>query len=212
MGVHMFSSEEARDRAKKIFEAQRQNKVIKFDRRGNPVPVTEAATYGKKTVLYDRKGEFARDSSSDSGWFDDFSFEQDSPEFRIGPMRDNAQRHQVEREKLASAFDAIEIDPPWSGIIGAIGGATQPIPGGPIRDFQVVVPSGYPNAEPRAYPYGWTPAGPHVYSEGHLCLWHPHDWSPKYTLAYAVAKTYLWIHKHEEYVRSGRWPGKQQQH
>jgi hypothetical protein len=205
-----MTPEEARARARKIFEAQKRGQVIKLTKDGTPVPATEPEFYGKKTVLYDRKGEFARDFFNDFDWFDEF--EQDSPEFRIGSVRGNVHRHQVEREKLASAWNAIEIDPPGNGIITTIGGAAQPIPGGAIRDFQIVVSLGYPNAEPRAYPYGWIATGQHVYSDGHLCLWHPGDWSPRYTLAYVVAKTYIWIHKHEEYVRSGRWPGNQQEH
>lgn len=207
-----MTPEEARARARKIFEAQKQGQVIKLTKDGLLAPATEPESYGKKTVLYDRKGEFARDFFNNSDWFDEFDFEQDSPEFRMGPVRDNAHRHQVEREKLASAWNAIEIDPLGYGIITTIGGAAQPTPGGAIRDFQIVVSRGYPNAEPRAYPYGWTATGQHAYSDGHLCLWHPGDWSPRYTLAYAVAKTYVWIHKHEEYVRSGRWPGSQQEH
>jgi hypothetical protein len=207
-----MTPEEARARARKIFEAQKQGQVIKLDQTGAPVPVTEPERYGKKTVLYDRKGEFAQDFFSGFGWLDEFNFEQDSPEFRMGSVRDNAHRHQVEREKLASAWNAIEIDPPWYGTITMIGGAAQPVPGGAIRDFQIVVSRGYPNAEPRAYPHGWIATGQHVYSDGHLCLWHPDDWSPRYTLAYAVAKTYVWIYKHEEYVRSGRWPGNRQEH
>jgi hypothetical protein len=207
-----MTPEEARARARKIFQAQAQGQVIKLDQGGNPVPVTEPAFYGKKTTLYDPKGEFARDLFNNFEWFDDFNFDQDSPEFRMGSVRDNAHRHEVEREKLASAWNAIEINPTWYGVITSIGGAAQSIPGGLIRDFQIVVSGGYPNAEPRAYPIGWTPTGQHVYKDGHLCLWRPNDWSPRYTLAYAVAKTYVWIHKHEEYVRSGWWPGNQQEH
>lgn len=207
-----MTPEEARARARKIFAAQKQGQVIKLDQSGNPMAATEPDSYGKKTVLYDRKGEFARDFFSDFDWLDELNFEQDSPEFRMGFVRDNAHRHEVEREKLASAWNAIEIDPPWYGIITTVGGAAQPIPGGAIRDFQIVVSRGYPNAEPRAYPHEWTATGQHVYNDGHLCLWHPDDWSPRYTLAYAVAKTYVWIHKHEEYVRSGWWPGNQQEH
>ena len=207
-----MTPEEARARARKIFEAQKVGQVIKLDKSGTPVPVTEPEIFGKKTVLFDRKGEFAQDSFRSPEWFDWLDFEQDSPEFRMGPVRDHEHRHRVERKKLASAWNAIEIDPPWGGMIQTIGGAAQPVPGGDIRDFQIVVSRGYPNAEPRAYPHGWIATGQHVYSDGHLCLWHPGDWSPRYTLAYAVAKTYVWIHKHEEYVRSGRWPGNQQEH
>jgi hypothetical protein len=210
--------EQARARARKIFEAQKQGQVIKLNKDGTLVPATGLGShgglggYGKKTVLYDRKGEFARDFFDSFDGYDEFDFERDSPEFRMGPVHDIEHRHQVEREKLASAWSAIEIDPPWYGIITAIGGAPEPIPGGAIRDFQIVVPPRYPNAEPRAYPLGWSATGPHVYEDGHLCLWHWNDWSPRHTLAYAVAKTYVWIYKHEEYVRSGWWPGNQQEH
>jgi hypothetical protein len=197
-----MTPEQARARARKIFEQQKQGQSIKINRDGTPAPAAEPATYGKKTVLHDRKGEFAFDL-----------FERDSPEFRMDTLvRGTAHRYEVERKKLASAWNAIEIDPPGYGAITAIAGSVQPIPGGDYRDFQIIVSGGYPNSEPRAYAYGWTPTGPHAYKDGHMCLWHPNDWSPKYTLAYVVAKTYVWIYKHEEYVRSGQWLGNQQRH
>src|SRR5690349_6169046 len=123
-----MTPEEARARAKKIFAAQKQGQVIKLDQSGNPVPATEPDSYGKRTVLYDRKGEFARNLFNYFDWPDELNFEQGSPEFRMGSVRDNLHRHQLEREKLASAWNAIEINPPWFGIITAIGGAAQPIP------------------------------------------------------------------------------------
>jgi hypothetical protein len=212
MEVRMVSAAEAKARAAMILDGQKAGQVIKLTPGGDLQAVVEADGYGKRTMLFDDKGEFGRGSSGGFDWSNKYNFERDSPEFRMGRVRDLAHRFQVEREKLDSAFNGLLIDPPWHGTISAIGGAVEPIPGGFIRDFQVVVTRGYPNAEPKAYARGgWTATGPHVYKEGHLCLWHPRDWSPKYTLAYTVAKTYLWIHKHEQYVRSGRWPGNQQQ-
>jgi hypothetical protein len=197
-----WTAEQARARARALLDAQKRGQVIKFNIDGTPVPATEPATYGKKIVLHDRKGEFAFDF-----------FERDSPEFRMDTqVHGIAHRHEIERKKLASAWNAIAIDPPGYGVITTIAGSFQPIPDRDIRDFQIVVSNGYPNTEPRAYAYGWTATGPHAYKDGHLCLWHPNDWSPKYTLAYVVGKTYLWIYKHEEYLRSGQWLGNQQRH
>jgi hypothetical protein len=102
-----MTPEQARARARKIFEQQKQGQSIKINRDGTPAPAAEPATYGKKTVLHDRKGEFAFDL-----------FERDSPEFRMDTLvRGTAHRYEVERKKLASAWNAIEIDPPGYGAI-----------------------------------------------------------------------------------------------
>jgi len=52
----------------------------------------------------------------------------------------------------------------------------------------------------------------HTYENNELCLWRQEQWSPRYTLAYAVAKTFTWIHKHDVYIYTYRWPGKGQAH
>jgi hypothetical protein len=128
------------------------------------------------------------------------------------PAYGNEHRYRVEREKLTSAWDTIAIDSPW-GAINNIGGTIQPIPDGPIRDFRIDVPLHYPFDSPRSYAIGWLVGGPHCYpATNEMCLWQFNDWSPRYTLAYAVSKTYVWIHKYEEWLRSGKWPGNQQRH
>jgi len=138
--------------------------------------------------------------------------DDNSPEYRIrGRVRNRYERHAIERRKLLSAWGTIALDDP-GGYIQTIAGSIQPIPRGPIRDFKVVVPYDYPYESPRSYSVNWLISGPHCYGDNEMCLWRDNEWTPRYTLAYAVGKTYVWIHKYEEYLRSGVWPGRQQIH
>jgi ubiquitin-protein ligase len=143
---------------------------------------------------------------------DSTDFNENSPEFRMSErVRNNRERHSVEKDKLLSAWSTIAIDDS-GGYIGMIAGAIQPFPQGLIRDFKLVVPDDYPYDPPRAFSVNWLLGGVHCYSDTEMCLWQINQWTPSYTLAYAVAKTYVWIHKHEEWLRSGIWPGNQQRH
>ncbi len=135
-----------------------------------------------------------------------------SSEFRIeGLVSSLQQRHAIEAQKLVSAWSTVEIEQS-NGIILRVAGSIQPIPRGAIRDFQLVVPSTYPYDGPKAYAVGWKASGPHRYEDNELCLWQRNQWQKNYTLAYAVGKTFIWIHKHEDYLRSGIWRGKEQRH
>lgn len=140
-------------------------------------------------------------------------FNENSPEFRMTErVWSNRERHSVEKTKLISAWNTLAIDDDDGGLIRMIAGAIQPLPQGRIRDFKIVVPYDYPYDPPRAFSVGWLLGGEHCYGDNEMCLWRPNHWTPSYTLAYAVAKTYVWIHKHEEWLRSGVWPGNQQRH
>lgn len=137
---------------------------------------------------------------------------ENSPEYRIrGRVRSIHERHAIEKRKLLSAWSTIAIED-TGGYIKMVAGAIQPIPRGAIRDFKIVVPDHYPYDSPRSYAVNWRLDGPHRYSDTQMCLWQENEWTPSYTLAYAVAKTYVWIHKYEEWLRSGIWPGLQQSH
>lgn len=199
-----MTPEQARARAKAILDAQKSGQVIQLNSDGTLSSPREPAVLGwggKKTVLNDPKGEYGLQHAA-----------YNSAEYVMNvPVRDIAHRHQVERAKLASAFNTLAIDPA-RGIITTIIGSVQPIPGGRVRDFKIVVPPRYPHVPPHALPVGWAPSGPHRYAGNEMCLWQFNQWSPRYTLAYAVAKAFVWIHKHEEWLRSGQWPGKQQKH
>jgi hypothetical protein len=202
-GEGIVTPEQARARAKAILDAQRSGQVIQLNSDGTLSSPKDPARlgWGKKTVLNDPKGEYAPV----------FAYGSSAEYVMDVAVRGQAHRHEVERAKLASAFSTLAIDPA-RGVITAIIGSIQPIPGGSIRDFRITVPERYPNVCAHAFPIGWQITGPHQYVGNEMCLWQFNEWSPRYTLAYTVAKAFVWIHKHEEWLRSGIWPGKQQSH
>lgn len=120
------------------------------------------------------------------------------------------QRFAIEREKLLSAWSTVAIGERM-GEITVIAGTVETVPG-IIRDFQITVPERYPYTGPAAFSVGWVLQGRHRYSDTQMCLWQENQWTKRYTLAYAVAKTFLWVHKHEVYLRYGVWPGQEQEH
>lgn len=119
-------------------------------------------------------------------------------------------RQAFELYKLASAWSTIAISQ-FNGRIVSIGGSVRTA-SGHVRDFRIDVPDSYPYEPPRAYAVGWNPGVVHTYEYNELCLWRPQQWTPRYTLAYAVAKVFTWIHKHDVYIYTNRWPGKGQAH
>lgn len=137
-------------------------------------------------------------------------FDWNSPEFRMSRVADLHHRHVLERAKLLSAWSTVAIGES-SGAIVRVSGSIEPVPG-VYRDFLLLVPRSYPYGGPSARSVGWRCTGPHCYGKDEMCLWQAHQWSPRYTLAYAVAKTFVWIHKHELYLADGRWPGREQPH
>jgi ubiquitin-protein ligase len=140
-------------------------------------------------------------------WDSDYN----SPEFRLDDfVFSTRQRHELERAKLLVAWNTIEIDEN-DGFIVQLAGAVE-TDYGRVRDFYLTVPQNYPYEPPQSFPYGWELTGPHYYPNSEMCLWRPNQWQKNYTLAYAVAKTFTWIHKHEEYLNSGTWPGNEQRH
>lgn len=140
-------------------------------------------------------------------WDRDFN----SPEFRLNePALSPRRRHQLEKAKLVAAWSTVvigEVD----GLIRSVAGSIQTA-SGRIRDFYLTVPASYPYQPPQAYSHGWTLSGPHRYGDSEMCLWQVNQWQKNYTLAYAVAKTFTWIHKHEEYLATGMWRGNEQRH
>lgn len=134
-----------------------------------------------------------------------------SPEFLMTERTASPyERHQIELQKLTSIFDTVAISQ-FAGCIVRIGGSVQTA-SGYIRDFRIDVPGGYPYDSPRAYAVNWDPGAMHTYPGAELCLWRPEQWTPTYTLAYAVGKAFIWIHKHDVYLYTHRWPGKGQAH
>jgi hypothetical protein len=134
-----------------------------------------------------------------------------SSEFRLNEaVFSTRHRHELEKTKLLVVWNTIVIGE-VGGLIANLAGAIQTASGW-IRDFYLTVPSSYPYDPPQAFAHGWALTGPHCWGTSEMCLWQRNQWQKNYTLAYAVAKTFTWIHKHEEYLSSGVWPGNEQRH
>lgn len=133
-----------------------------------------------------------------------------SPEFVIRGYFSDAARFRIEEEKLRSAFSTVVMTKRL-GRIESIAGSIETIPH-VYRDFIIRVPASYPYAPPTAHSVGWLIQGEHKYSDHEMCLWRRSQWSKKRTLAYTVAKTFTFVHKHEVLVTQGVWPGEEQPH
>lgn len=137
-------------------------------------------------------------------------FDWNSEEFRCRGALTLLQRHSIEQQKLLSAFPYVAIGAS-NGLMRTVGGAVETF-SGTIRDFRLSIPDNFPYGGPQAYPVGWALSGPHQYPGDRMCLWPVDEWKKHYTVAYAVAKTYLWIHKHELYLYEGKWLGNEVRH
>ncbi|MDA0169411.1 hypothetical protein OJ998_09970 [Solirubrobacter taibaiensis] len=133
-----------------------------------------------------------------------------SPEYTMTAEDGRRDRFGVEERKLLAAFSTVIIAK-QGGRITRIAGSIEPLPG-VIRDFKIIVPERYPYEPPVALSVGWACTGKHRFSDSEMCLWRKNLWSPRYTLGYAVAKTFVWIHKHEVYRSTHKWPGREQDH
>lgn len=136
--------------------------------------------------------------------------EVSSPQFSLEGKRFWELRTPIERAKLLESFSTIAIEES-AGRIVSIAGSVEPIPG-VIRDFIIRVPARYPYVSPTAHSVGWKISGPHKYSDTEMCLWRKSQWSKTQTLAFAVAKAFTFIHKHEVFLAEGVWPGNEQAH
>lgn len=135
-----------------------------------------------------------------------------SPEYQIrGFSFTKRGRFDKEFNQLTAAWSTLAVLKQNDGSISKISGTLEPTPG-TIRDFQIIVPLHYPYDEPKAYSVGWDIAGPHVYPDNRMCLWPINHWHSRRSLAYAVSKTFVWIHKYEVYLATKNWPGNQQVH
>lgn len=50
----------------------------------------------------------------------------------------------------------------------------------------------------------------HKYHAGNICIMKPDHWNSVYSLAFAVARTAIWLNKYDIWRRNGKeeWPGK----
>lgn len=79
------------------------------------------------------------------------------------------------------------------------------------REVELRTTSAYPDDVPTAHAIGWTPVtNPHIYTDMSLCLMRSPQWIPQYSLAFAVAKTALWLNKYEFWIDQKIWPGNEQ--
>lgn len=120
-------------------------------------------------------------------------------------------RFYVEQRKLRTYFPQFSL----TGSRGSVTGAQGWLETNSKKRYQVriALPTDYPHSMPAVYPVGWTPGGaPHQYAGGSLCLMMSGQWHSHWTLAYVVVKTAVWLNKFEVWQRTGRWPGRQQDH
>lgn len=47
----------------------------------------------------------------------------------------------------------------------------------------------------------------HVYNDGSLCLIHPLEWNPSFTVPTIIAMTAEWLANFEAFRATGAWPG-----
>ena len=48
----------------------------------------------------------------------------------------------------------------------------------------------------------------HMYTSENICYMHPNLWNPaKHDLVFVLAKSSVWLNKHEVYKQKGVWPG-----
>jgi len=45
-----------------------------------------------------------------------------------------------------------------------------------------------------------------------MCILFPEDWTEDYTLAGMMIRSVLWVNKYAEFLRTGTWPGRGQEH
>ena len=76
-------------------------------------------------------------------------------------------------------------------------------------EIRLRYPDAFPYKPPKAYVM--TPKiqeSRHIYSDGHLCLFHKDDksWEPKTTAATVMSWVSLWLHCYEVWLETGDWP------
>ena len=81
---------------------------------------------------------------------------------------------------------------------------------GATYDVALVYRPNHPQTAPKVYTIPRL-EGPHQYSDGSLCLWGSGDrvWSSTSTAPVVLALAALWLHAHESWRKTGRWPGRQ---
>lgn len=117
----------------------------------------------------------------------------------------NEPRWAVEQRKLA-VFPGWHLVGGASGVTAAVGTLTSNT--GHTYRMRIELDN-FPSELPQVMCVGWEPdAGtPHVWPDGGPCILDPDRWSSKYTVAWVVAKTALWLAKYETYQVERVWPG-----
>ena len=123
---------------------------------------------------------------------------------------DASNRLYAEQEKLRTYFPQFAFARSADGNLFVRG--TLRTNSGQSYPIRVVLSSDYPHGIPCIYPDGWDSACPHIYRAGNLCIMRPDQWRAFYSIAFAVAKTAIWLNKFEVFKARGYWPGNEQQH
>ncbi len=126
------------------------------------------------------------------------------------PEDQGVPRMRAERNKLKRSFPGFGFVGRDGAVVALVGEISTPL--GNTYKVRINLPDGYPYGMPAVETVGWRPSprAPHQYSATSLCVMHPRFWSSKYTLAYIVAKTALWLAKYEVWRVHKRWPGRNQ--
>jgi ubiquitin-protein ligase len=123
-------------------------------------------------------------------------------------------RMQLESHKLRAKFPGFSFyhQPANQKLVGAFGTLTTGY--GTSYGILIEIPDTYPYAAPFVWPHGWQlPLNtPHTFGGGRICIMKSEQWNDKFTVAFCVAKTAIWLNKYDYWVRNYRWPGLQQGH
>jgi hypothetical protein len=135
-----------------------------------------------------------------------------SPELLVMGSDLHRSRMIVEREKLAARFPRFAFFVGNNGLAFATGMLWPNQANG--YAVRIDTAKDYPYLMPDVTLPGTTlrVGCPHLYTGGRLCLMKYDQWQSAFSLAFVVVKTAKWLNKYERWCRTGRWPGKEQQH
>ncbi|WP_066361823.1 hypothetical protein [Herbidospora mongoliensis] len=124
---------------------------------------------------------------------------------------DTRNRLYVEQEKLQAYFPQFTLtQKSGSGKVRAKGVLTTNT--GRRYPVKIKLPDRYPHDIPKVFPVDWDSRSPHSYVDGHICIMRDDQWRTYFSVAFAVAKSALWLNKFDVWKSEGYWPGNEQEH
>jgi len=119
----------------------------------------------------------------------------------------NEARLQLEIMEMKKRFPSFRVVSLLGGMLGFRGSLR---PRTSVYEILVVLPPTYPHEAPRVFPVFPQIVSPkHQYKSGALCYHLSHEWSPQYTVCVAIGWVSHWLAAHEQFVKTGHWPGKE---